>query len=130
MERQRHQEFTSVKQELEQAEQNLKRELERTEKVFNELQGRQEQGIDSSELLLYSSFGQRQRDAIKDQRQAVDVLDQEVETRRDKLLDAAKEKKVLEKFKERQQLAFKLDLAMKERKFVDELATQKTGHEP
>ena len=127
MEKLRHQEFAAAKQELEQAEKQLQREMERTEKVLLEMNQKQQSGIDASELQLYSDFGRRQQATIKQQRQVVDVLDQEVEVRRETLLDAAKDKKVLEKFKDRQDLALSTELAAKERAFLDELSVQKSG---
>jgi len=130
IEKLRHQEFAVAKHDLEQAETQLQREVERTERVLQELQNKQQIGIEASELQLYSDFGRRQQTTIKQQREAVDVLDQEVEVRRETLLDAAKDKKVLEKYKDKKELAQRMDLAAKERQFLDELAIQKTGHTP
>lgn len=127
VEKLRHQEFAVAKHELDQAEKRLQREVERTETVLRELQEKQQVGIEASELQLYSNFGRRQLTTIKEQQQAVDVLDQKVEERRETLLDAAKDKKMLEKFKERQNLAHRQELAAKERTFLDELSVQKSG---
>lgn len=127
VEKLRHQEFAVAKHELDQAEKRLQREVERTETVLRELQEKQQAGIEASELQLYSNFGRRQQTTIKEQQQAVDVLDQKVEERRETLLDAAKDKKMLEKFKERQNLAHRQELAAKERTFLDELSVQKSG---
>lgn len=130
MEKVRHQEFNAAKLELEQAEKHLQREMERSERARQELQHKQQHGIDASELQLYSDFGRRQQATITQQKQVVSYLDQEVEVRRESLIDAAKEKKVLEKFKDRQNLALSNELAAKERAFLDELSIQKAGQNP
>jgi len=130
IEKLRHQEFAVAKHDLEQAETQLQREVERTERVLQELQNKQQVGIEAAELQLYSDFGRHQQTTIKQQRAAVDVLDHEVEFRRETLLDAAKDKKVLEKYKDKKELAHRLGLAAKERQFLDELAIQKTGQTP
>ena len=130
LEKIRHQEFAAAKQELDQAEKQLQREVERTSHVRQEMQQKQQEGMAGAELQLYSNFGQRQQRTIKEQQQVVNVLDQEVEERRETLLDAAKDKKMLEKFKKRQDLAHQLELSAKERSFLDELSVQKTGQTP
>jgi flagellar FliJ protein len=130
MEKLRHQEFSAAKQELEQAESRLQREVERTERALQEMQDKQQLGMDASELQLYSNFGRRQQTAIKQQREVVDILDHEVEARRETLVDAAKDKKMLEKYKDKMDLAQRLELAAKERQFLDELAVQKSGQTP
>jgi flagellar FliJ protein len=127
LEKLRHQEFAEAKHELDLAEKQLQREVERTSQVLQEMQEKQQAGIEGAELQLYSNFGRRQQITIKEQQQAVSVLDQEVEERRETLLDAAKDKKMMEKFRDRQNLAHQLELAAKERSFLDELSVQKSG---
>lgn len=127
LERQRHIEFAEARQALDEAQSRLDREVARTEIVFREMLEKQDKGVDVSELLLYSSFHQKQKSTIKEQKLAIDVLDQEVEERRENLIDASKEKKVLEKFKEHKESEASAERASKEMKFIDELAVQKSG---
>jgi flagellar FliJ protein len=47
--------------------------------------------------------------------------------RRDDLLDATRDKKVLESLKEKKAREFKLEMAQKERAFLDEISIQKKG---
>lgn len=129
MERQRHREFLEARQALSSAESRLAREQERSDRILRELMEKQGEGIDASELQLYSSFHQRQKRTIEEQREVVQQLDQEVDSRRDLLLEASKEKKVLEKFRDRKMDLIHQEQALKERKFLDELSLRRGGGE-
>lgn len=129
MERQRHREFLEARQALSSAESRLARELERSDRILREMFEKQGEGIDASELQLYSSFHECQKRKIEEQREVVQQLDQEVDSRRDLLLEASKEKKVLEKFRDRKIELRHQEHALKERKFLDELSLRRGGDE-
>lgn len=129
MERQRHREFVEARQALFSAQARLARELERSDRILREMIEKQGEGIDASELLLYSSYSQRQKQVISEQREEVDQRDREVENRRNSLLEASKEKKALEKFKERKMEVLRQEIMLKERKFLDELSLPRGGGE-
>lgn len=120
-------ELAEAKRELEKASERLLIEEQRAARIAEELAARQSEGIDSSELLLYSNFIRKKNGDIKQQRQEVDILDVKVAERREILLDAAKEKKVLESFKEKKVAADRKELSVKERDFLDEISVQKKG---
>ncbi|GAM09695.1 flagellar biosynthesis chaperone [Geobacter sp. OR-1] len=120
-------ELAEAKRELDHAEERLKREEEHAARVSEELAIKQSEGINASELLMYVNFFHRKVKVIKEQREEVDTLDLKVAERRETLLIAAKEKKVLESFKEKKVAAEKEALAIKERDFIDEISVQKKG---
>lgn len=120
-------ELAEAKKELDHASEILKQEEQHAAKVAEELANKQSEGIDASELLMYSNFIHKKSRDIKQQRQQVDTLDLKVAERREILLDAAKEKKVLESFKEKRVAADRKELSIKERDFIDEISVQKKG---
>jgi flagellar FliJ protein len=118
-------EFADARRELEQAAEHLKREEERAEQLADELATRQVEGIEAKDLQIYANFFTRKSEEIKRQRLQVEDLDRKVAEKRETLLDAAKDKKVLETFKDRTITAHNKELSNKERLFLDELAVQK-----
>lgn len=120
-------EFTAAKRELENAADRLKKEEERAEQIACELARKQANGLDAKELLLYANFIDRKQKQISSQREEVEHLDRQMAEKREILLSAAKDKKVLETFKERKTAADKKELSSRERNFLDEIAVQKKG---
>jgi len=127
MERQRHREFVEARQALVSAQARLSREIERSDQILRELMEKQGEGIDASELSLYNSFREHQKQVISEQRETVDLLDREVEQRRTLLVEASKEKKVLEKYRDRTMEILRQEMMIKERKFLDEISLRRRG---
>lgn len=120
-------ELAEAKRELDHAEVILSREEQHAAMVAKELAGKEIQGISASEFLMYSNFFHKKSREIKQHRQEVVTLDMKVAERREVLLDAAKDKKVLETFKEKKVAADRKLLSIKERDFIDELSVQRKG---
>jgi len=120
-------ELADAKRELDRAAERLKREEEHAERVSEEFACKQVVGIDASELQMYSNFIHKKSRVIKEQRQEVGTLDLNVAAKRETLLHAAKDKKVLEIFKDKKLEAHKKELSVKERDFLDEISVQKKG---
>jgi len=120
-------ELAEAKREHDQAFEQLKQEELHAAKVANEFADRQMAGLDASELLMYSNFIHKKVRDIKHQQEKVDTLDLKVAERREILLDAAKEKKVLESFKEKRVAAENMEMYAKERDFIDEISVQAKG---
>jgi flagellar FliJ protein len=118
-------ELAEVKRELDSAEQKLKQEEQHAEMVAEELVQRQTSGIDASEFLMYSNFFHRKKKEIRQHRDEVDLLDMQVAEKRDILLEATRDKKVLETFKGKKVAADRKELSIKERDFIDEISVQK-----
>jgi flagellar FliJ protein len=73
----------------------------------------------------YVDFFARKREDIKNQKERIDQLGSIMSDKRDDLLDATRDKKVLESLKEKKAREFKLEMAQKERTFLDEISIQK-----
>lgn len=132
VERVRKQEFVAAKQEHEQANEQLKQEENLVHDLSQEFCQRQAEMNSIEEMQRYADFFARKREDIRQQRERVDRLGSILSDRRDGLLDATKDKKVLESLKEKKQQEFRQAMAQKEQLFMDEISIQKkagTGNE-
>ncbi len=129
LEKMRKQEFAAARQDLDAAAYQLEQEKNETAKLAEEFSGRQETIDSIFEMRLYADFFARKRDEIKEQQRRVESLDRVLEDRRDNLVQATKEKKVMEQLKQKQKEAFLKEQAHKESLLLDEIATQKKGQE-
>ncbi|PLX84496.1 MAG: flagellar export protein FliJ [Desulfuromonas sp.] len=100
----------------------IERERDNLEGLYAELIDRQRQGIGSPEQSLFqTSIGQR-RATLRELTRRLDEVGGEVEARRDALREAGKEKRLLEKLKEKRELEWQQRLRHKETLFLDEVA--------
>ena len=127
MEKMRKQEFASAKRDFEHADDRLRRENERVANLSEEFCNRQGELESIQEIRMYVDFFARKRVDIKNQKEQLDLLGNIVNDRRDFLLDATKDKKVLESLKEKKAKEFKLIVEQKEQMFMDEISIQKMG---
>jgi flagellar FliJ protein len=128
IEKMRKQEFASAKREFEHADDRLRREKEHVDNLSAEFCHRQGELESVQELRMYLDFFARKRADIKNQKEQLDQLDNIVNDRRAFLLDATKDKKVLESLKEKKAKEFKLMMDQKEQSFMDEISIQKMGN--
>jgi flagellar FliJ protein len=128
VEKVRRMEFAAAKREFETAHDRLRREEEKMDSVNTEFMDRQLAGIGAVELQMYSEFFMKKTADIKAQRHNVTSLDRTVAEKREILLEAAVDKKVLEELKEKKIRAHMQNLAEKDRAFLDELALRKGGN--
>ncbi|ACM18867.1 flagellar export protein FliJ [Geotalea daltonii FRC-32] len=128
MEKMRKIDFAAAKYELDGANEQLARAESAMRRLSEELREKQIDGISANDLQLYANFSRKKREQIIDQRQEVVALERKVVEKRETLLTAAKDKKVLEAFKERKVQAMKRDAAERELHFLDEISIQKKGH--
>jgi flagellar FliJ protein len=129
LEKLRKQHFAAAKQDLDVACDHLEQERQEAEELAKEFSGRQQQIDTVFEMQLYADFFARKREEIKEHQRRVEALDRVLEDRRDELIQATKEKKVMERLKEKQEEAFRREQAYKEGLLLDEIATQKKGQE-
>lgn len=129
LENQCKQEVASAKLDLEQASRRLDQEQQEAAALAEEFCCRQETIDTIVEMQLYADFFARKREQIKQQQQRVELLDRVLEDRRQELQHASKEKKVMERLKEKQDDAFRREQAHKEGQLLDEIAVQKKGQE-
>lgn len=120
-------EFMAARGELERAEEHLRHEELEAENLAREIIAKQQDGVLAVELQLYAAFSHRKKNEIDKQREKVDTLDRRVAEKRETLLSASKDKKVLESFKEKRVSAHRQELVGKEREFMDEISIQSSG---
>jgi flagellar FliJ protein len=125
MEKLQMQELAAARQGFEQANQELRREEELVELLTQEFQRCQKDIGCIDDMRMYADFFARKRDEIRVQKERIEQLDLIVNERRSDLLEASKDKKVLESLKERKTEEFRQDVISKERKFLDEISIQK-----
>jgi flagellar protein FliJ len=121
--------FVTAKQEFEQAEDRLRCEEEAMDSLHLELMTRQIEGISALELQLYSDFFQKKSQDIICQREEVSTLDQNMVEKKDELIAAATDKKMMEELKKKKIKAHEKVVAAKEQGFLDEIALRNKGFE-
>lgn len=119
------QEFATAKQGLEKANDDLLREEEHVNELTQEFCDRQQDLDCIDDMRMYSDFFARKREEIKNQKERVEQLDREMNERREELLEATKDKKVLESLKQKKSDEFRQEMLQKERNFLDEISIQK-----
>lgn len=128
IEKMRKQEFATAKRDFEHAGDRLRRERERVANLSEEFCHRQGELESIQDMRMYTDFFARKREDIKYQKERLDQLGNIMNDRRDFLLDATKDKKVLESLKDQQAKEFKLMMDHKEQAFLDEISIQKKGN--
>ena len=125
MERMRKQEFATAKIELEQANDQLKEEEAQAEDISEQFHRHQSELSSIEEMRRYADYFERKREEIKKQKERIDQLGLVLDERRDILVDATKDKKVLETLKEKKAREFRQAREHKEQGFMDEISVQK-----
>lgn len=125
MEKVRKQEFAAARIQLDLANQELHREEEYVGILTQEFKSCQQNIGCIDDLRMYVDFFARKREDIRQQKEKIEQLDVVVNEKRSDLLEASKEKKVLESLKEKKAEEFKIEMATKERNFLDEISIQK-----
>jgi flagellar FliJ protein len=125
MENVRKLDFVSAKLEFESAGEILEGHITQLNALSKDFSQRQNELMSIEELRRYTNFFARKREDIKKQKDHVEQLDIVMNDRRDDLLVATKEKKVLESLKEKKAREHRQDMAQKERAFLDEISIQK-----
>ncbi len=125
MEKLRKQEFAAARQGLEEANQELKHEEELVGLLTQEFQCCQQKMECVDDLRMYSNFFARKREEINQQKVRVEELENISNEKRADLLEASKDKKVLESLKVKKAAEFRQFIATRERNFLDEISIQK-----
>lgn len=128
IEKVRKMEFNTAQDEFNGACERLNYEEKRVDRLNTELQDRQRQGMTAMELQIYADFFRRKIVDINHYRLETVALNNRMTEKREVLVEAAIDKKVLETLKEKKVQAHKRDLLDKERIFLEEIALRKNGH--
>ena len=127
VEKARKMEFVSAKLECEHANDVLKQHKSHVDELSKEFCSRQKELNNIEEMRRYADFFARKKEDIKNQSERINQLNGILNERRDVLIDATRDKKVLESLKEKKAREFKQEMAQKEQAFLDEIAIQKKG---
>ena len=122
IEKLRLQDFAQAKQALEHASDSLHRAKEHVGGVSEEFCSRQAELENIDDVRMYADFFARKREEFRQQQEQVDLLNSEMHQRRDDLLDATKDKKVLESLKQKHEQEFRELMARREQAFLDEIS--------
>lgn len=125
MEKIRKLEFATSKRNLEKANDDLRREEELAVELSEEFRCRQQELGSIDEIRMYADCFKRKREEIKIRKEQVIQLDMLMNERRDYLLEASRDKKVLESLKDKNIRDLRLYMEQKERSFLDEISIQK-----
>ena len=125
VERLRKQEFATAKQGFEHAHERLRQEESQMRDISQEFFQRQGEFVSIEEIRRYSEFFAHKREEIKTQKKRVDHLGHVLNEHRATLLNATKDKKVLESLKEKKAQEYRLEMDKKEQSFMDEISIQK-----
>jgi flagellar FliJ protein len=125
IEKVRKQDFVCAKHDFEYANDILNQHESHAAELSNEFCTRQAELSSIEEMRRYADFFAHKREVIKNQKERIDLLGSVMSDKRADLLDATRDKKVLESLKEKKLREIKLEMAQKERSFLDEIAVQK-----
>lgn len=92
-----------------------------------ELKRRQQDGLTVAEIDLFEAQIQHCRRLIKDLGSRINQLDARIQSERDVLLHAARDRQVMEKLKDKQESEYRLELSRKERVMLDEISLRNKG---
>lgn len=123
-------EFIEIKHDHDTAEDQLRRLHREFEAALKDLAEQQAKGIAPCELDLYYHLIKQQYDRLEERRKALQRLADQCERKRQDLLEATREKKVVEKIEEKRKEIFLKDLEKKERDLLDELAGRSKRESP
>lgn len=127
VERVRTVEYASAREAFEGARARLCRDEERTEYLSLELLDRQQEGMPAVELQLYADFLQHKNRDLQMQRQELNTLNVRLSDKQSCLVEAVREKKVLETLKKKKNRALEREMNDKERRFIEEIVLLTRG---
>lgn len=90
-----------------------------------ELELMQKGGISLTELEMYRNFQKNLKEKIQSQKEQLKKVKIDWENKMDELVDASKEKRVLEVLKEKKAEAYRYDFAKSDQKEMDEVASNR-----
>jgi flagellar FliJ protein len=97
-------------------------EIEKRDNI-EDLQIKQKEKINVSDIILTVNYIQQLSEKIAEQTQCVQKANQTVNQKRDELITIVKKRKALEKLKEKERLAYQQKMMQNERKFMDDVAS-------
>ncbi len=118
-------EFGELMSALKEAENNLRDLQDSLKATAGSLADEEREGISAKKAALYSASMRGFRARIADQERLVAELKKGIEQSRQKVVEASRERKVVEKLKEKDKKRYSEDLRKKELKEMDDVAGKK-----
>jgi flagellar FliJ protein len=118
-------ELSLIQKELENARQALLTSRQEKTRYEEELAEKESREVNLQESILYRDYLRGIRKKIQEQRDRVATIKIEFDKKQEELLAATKNRKVLEKVKEKHTKEFMQELQKKERAFVDEVGIRR-----
>ena len=122
LEEKAHSEFMKIKGALDEEEKQLSKLIEKKKKYEEDLKRRGMQPSDPQELNLYHSYLLRVRDEIEIQHKRVQEAAKRCDDQKEVLLSVSKDKRMMEKLKERQEDTVSYQIKREDKKSMDECA--------
>jgi flagellar FliJ protein len=121
--------FSEARQKLEDAKRHLEFLYSQVDRSREEIASLQNSGEahSVSSILEREAFIRGQALRIKNHREAMRSLQQDLEEKQEALVLALRERKTLEKLKEKKKREYDMEVARKEALFLDEIATMRAG---
>lgn len=92
---------------------------------FKKFEKKLQKGMDSSEYFIYQQFNEQNYEDLSKQKISKYLKEQEIDQEQKILIEIIKEKKILERLKERKLMRFNYQKEKNEQKFLDEFLIRK-----
>lgn len=117
--------FVHKKRELHRAEEELKALEKIKEENLSTLKQKQAAGAGISTILIYDSYIKQMSIRLKEQRHTIAELKNQLTEKRMALVEAMKQRKTLERLKEKERLVYKKALEKKDQIFLGDIAVNR-----
>ncbi|WP_321367202.1 flagellar export protein FliJ [uncultured Desulfuromusa sp.] len=108
----------------------LQKQKQQLQRHDRELKIRQVDGLTVAEMDLYESQIQHCRGVMEMILRQLKQLEEKILFERKELLNAARDRQVMEKLKDKQEAEYQQELSRKERAMLDEISLRNKGHNP
>lgn len=118
-------EFAEARRVMQQEEARLAFFKDRRDRYQRELVERQKQGVTPAEVAIYNAYRLFIEEKIENQMEAVETARKQLEKKTEELMEARKDRKILDRLRSRKHDAYLIDSRRREMKQLDELAIGK-----
>jgi len=105
----------------------LQEHQQRRQQLVDELEARQREGMSIGDIELFEGQIAHRRQLSLAVQQQLEELERQIQQQREELLNASREKQVMEKLKAKQEAEYRRELARKEREILDEISLRNKG---
>ena len=115
-------ELSEIRRELKSAEELLTQMIDKELSTREQLQCEQAHGLSSDQVVAYHAYLNRLSTKIESQREEIASISERLIKKQDEVVEAMKNRKILEKLKDKDKARFNADVQRIERNFIDEIA--------